>query len=72
MPTRIFYDFLNPDDLQLCKRVFESACAELGMDGSSLDSHIVASAVLSIFQTGLRDEAGLLTAVLGAQRDGRF
>ncbi|RWB75868.1 MAG: hypothetical protein EOQ50_10320 [Mesorhizobium sp.] len=52
-------EYLEPEDLQLCRRVFEQACAEIGFDPSSAQSEALATAVLGIFQSGIGEEADL-------------
>ena len=55
--------FLSPDDLATCQRVFDQICAEAKSDRRSVDGEALASAVLASFQRGIVDEEELLEAV---------
>jgi len=68
MPTRILDGVLNPDDLTLCKRVFDRACEDLNLDNQSLENEWIAMDVLALFQRGLHDENQLLAAVMSARQ----
>lgn len=56
-------EYLEPEDLQLCRRVFEQACAEIGVDSRSAESEALAMAVLTMFQSGIVEEADLETRI---------
>jgi hypothetical protein len=56
-------DFLGPEDLALCQRVFEQVCSDDKMDPGCIDSEDLAAAVLTTFQRGVTNEAELLAAV---------
>ncbi|WP_027062312.1 hypothetical protein [Mesorhizobium loti] len=58
---------LEPEDLNMCKRVFDHSCRELGLDGSSLENQLLASRILALFQSGIHDEQQLLAAVTARQ-----
>lgn len=56
-------DFLGPEDLALCRRVFEQVCSDGNLDRSCIGSEELAATVLNMFQHGVTDEAELLAAV---------
>jgi hypothetical protein len=55
--------WLGPDDLAMCQAVLEQACSEVGVDLTSLDAGILASVVLALFNSGVRDRNDLLERV---------
>ena len=56
-------NFLGPEDLALCQRVFDRICAESKTAPSDIDSELLASNVLMAFQHGVMDEAALVAEV---------
>ncbi|BCG86550.1 hypothetical protein MesoLj113c_26600 [Mesorhizobium sp. 113-3-9] len=64
MPTRILEGVLEPEDVDMCKRVFDHACRDLGLDPSSIDNQILAARILALFRSGVREERSLLAAVV--------
>ena len=56
-------DFLSPDDLALCQRVFDQICAEAHWERSGIDSEILASRILANFQQGVTEELMLAAKV---------
>lgn len=55
--------FLSPDDLAICQRVFDQICVDAKLDRASVDGKALASTVLAAFQTGIVEDAELLAAV---------
>ncbi|MER8574574.1 hypothetical protein NKG99_24180 [Mesorhizobium sp. M1409] len=49
--------FLSPDDLATCQRVFNQICADARLDRKSVDGELLASTVLAAFQHGFVDYA---------------
>ncbi|RRH89561.1 hypothetical protein EH240_33810 [Mesorhizobium tamadayense] len=56
--------FLGPEDLAICQRVFDQICADAMLDRDSTDSQALALTVLTFFQRGAVDHDELLAAVL--------
>lgn len=61
--------FLSPDDLAICQRVFDQICADARLDRTSVDGEILASTVLTAFQSGIVEDAELLAAVRAHRAD---
>ena len=55
--------FLSPDDLAICQRVFDQICVDAKLDRASVDGKALASTVLAAFQSGIVEDAELLAAV---------
>lgn len=68
MPTRILDRTLGPEDLAMCKRVFDQACRRLALDPSSMENEFVASRILALFKAGFLNEQELLAEVI-ARKD---
>jgi hypothetical protein len=60
---------LNPDDLALCQKVFDQICADANWDRGSLDGHLLASTVLTLFQMSPNTVEADLLAVVRLQRN---
>jgi len=56
-------DFLGPDDLALCQRVFDQICTDAKWDRDCADSEILASVIFTTFKNGTVNEADLLAAM---------
>ena len=65
-------EFLGPDDLALCQRVFDQACADDNMDCSGVLGEMLASTVIGTFQRGFVNEADLLIEVRRRRDDLMF
>jgi hypothetical protein len=64
MPNGILIsDFLGPEDLALCQRVFRQIIADANLDRTSIDAELVAAAVLAAFQRMPASEAEFLEAM---------
>ena len=61
-------EFLSPQDLAVCQRVFNQVCTDDNLDHDCIDGQILASTVLRLFQQGFVDEAALLFEIR-AHRD---
>ncbi|WP_084508022.1 hypothetical protein [Mesorhizobium sp. WSM3224] len=61
--------FLGPEDLAICQRVFDRICADANLDRKSVDGQVLALTVLAFFQRGVTDHDELLAAVLGRRED---
>jgi len=62
-------EFLGPDDLALCQRVFDQICTDANWDRDCPDSQILASVILAAFQHGTTNEAELLAAMRERRND---
>lgn len=70
MPNRVLKnEFLGPEDLALCQRVFVQMCADARLDRLSLDAELLAAAILSTFQRMPVGEAELLEAIRSRRAD---
>jgi hypothetical protein len=58
---------LRPEDLAICQHVFDQICADGSRDAASLDAEFIASTVLTMFRSGMREEAELLAKVRSLQ-----
>jgi hypothetical protein len=70
MLVRLQNPGLQPEDIDVCQRVFDQVCAEGWHHKLSLDADLIASAIFGLFQAGLRDEASLLARI--QEQQGRF
>jgi len=53
-------EFLSPEDLGICQRVFDQICDACKWDRTSNDAEALATVVISAFQCGLFNEPDLL------------
>ncbi|RUZ80895.1 hypothetical protein EN943_02195 [Mesorhizobium sp. M7A.F.Ca.US.006.01.1.1] len=44
------FEFLAPENLALCQRVFDQVCADADIDRASIEAEQIAAAVLNVFQ----------------------
>jgi len=65
-----FRQFLGPEDLALCQRVFDQICADASLDRLSIEAEDLAAAVLSAFHCSPnRTEADLLAVIRSRRND---
>lgn len=57
--------FIGPEDLAVCQRVFDQICAEAKIDRNWDEGEVLAVTVLTFFQHGFAEYDDLLAAVLG-------
>ncbi|RWK55818.1 MAG: hypothetical protein E5X43_08405 [Mesorhizobium sp.] len=63
-------EFLGPEDLALCQRVFDQICADASLDSTSIEAEDLAAMVLSAFQRSPdKTEADLLAAIRARRND---
>jgi hypothetical protein len=63
-------EFLGPEDLALCQRVFDQICADASWDRASIDAEDLAAMVLDAFQLSPnRTEGDLLAAIRSRRND---
>ncbi len=58
---------LYPCDLAMLQRVFDEILADGGYDVASLDSEMLAAALLGLFQNGVTEEATLVATMRSRQ-----
>lgn len=70
MLRKLQSEFLGPEDLALCQRVFDLVCADARLDKLSLDGQLLASTVVTTFQSlpGI-SEPDLLASIRGRRDD---
>ncbi|MER9309778.1 hypothetical protein NKI51_10710 [Mesorhizobium australicum] len=61
--------FLSPDDLAICQRVFDQICVDAKLDRASVDGVTLALTVLAAFQNGIVADDELLAAVRARRAD---
>ncbi|PAP96294.1 hypothetical protein CIT31_06360 [Mesorhizobium wenxiniae] len=62
--------FLGPEDLALCQRVFDQICAGASLERQSIEAEDLAAAVLTAFHCSPnRTEADLLAAIRSRRND---
>lgn len=61
--------FIGPEDLAVCQRVFDQISADARIGRDTDDGKVLASAVLTFFQRGFVEHDKLLAAVLGYRDD---
>jgi hypothetical protein len=54
-------DFLDSEDMEKLSRVIDARCGELGIRPDSIEGQMLASQLLDLFQSGVRNEADLST-----------
>ncbi|WP_051904001.1 hypothetical protein [Neorhizobium vignae] len=54
---------LQPEELDLLQRVFDLTCTEVGIEKKSRQAEGLAATLLKLFQSGMRDEEELESAV---------
>ncbi|MDQ0135060.1 hypothetical protein J2T08_002981 [Neorhizobium galegae] len=54
---------LQPEELDLLQRVFDVTCAQVGIEKKSRQAEGLAATLLKLFQSGMRDEKELESAV---------
>lgn len=60
------FEFLDPENLAMCQRIFDQVCIDTGVDRTSSRAEELAATVLTIFQLYLgATEAELLAALRG-------
>jgi hypothetical protein len=65
-----FSQFLGPEDLALCQRVFDQISADASLDSKSIEAEDLAAAVLTAFHCSPnRTEADLLAAIRSRRND---
>ncbi|TIR27963.1 MAG: hypothetical protein E5V28_19880 [Mesorhizobium sp.] len=65
-----FSQFLGPEDLALCQRVFDQICADASLGSKSIEAEDLAAAVLTAFHCSPnRTEADLLAAIRSGRND---
>jgi hypothetical protein len=62
-------EFLSPEDLAVCQRVFDRMCADCRWDHDSSDAEALATVIISVFQRGVFNEADLLEDMQGRRND---
>jgi hypothetical protein len=63
-------EFLGPEDLTLCQRVFDQICADASLDSTSIEAEDLAAMVLSAFKRSPdKTEADLLAAIRSRRND---
>ncbi|PDQ19324.1 hypothetical protein CN311_20115 [Mesorhizobium sanjuanii] len=61
--------FLDAEDRALCQRVADQVTADAKWYSTSIDKHVLASTILSLFQHGVVNEANLLAHVRARRHD---
>ncbi|TIL25712.1 MAG: hypothetical protein E5Y88_12245 [Mesorhizobium sp.] len=69
MPQAPKRRFLRPKDRAMCRRVVEQIAADAKWYSTSIDSQILASTTLSLFQSGVVNEVNLLAHVRARRHD---
>lgn len=62
-------EFLSPEDLAICQRVFDKICADCKWNSASSDAEGLAIVVISVFQHGLFNEVDLLAEMQARRND---
>jgi hypothetical protein len=63
-------EYLGPDDLALCQRVFDQICTDANWDRTSIEAEELAAMVLYAFHLSPnRTEADLLAAIRSRRND---
>ncbi|MER9301210.1 hypothetical protein NKI38_32930 [Mesorhizobium sp. M0621] len=44
------FEFLDPENLAMCQRLFEQVCIDANIDRTSIEAEQLAAAVLNVFQ----------------------
>ncbi|TIX46312.1 MAG: hypothetical protein E5W81_01060 [Mesorhizobium sp.] len=69
MPRAPKSQFLRPKDRAICQRVVDQIAADAKSYSTSVDSQILASTTLSLFQSGVVNEVNLLAHVRARRHD---
>ena len=62
-------EFLGPQDLAVCQRVFDRVCMDSNLNHTCIDSQILASTVLRVFQQGFVNETDLVSEIRAHRYD---